>query len=59
MGEWIGWLWFAIGESHVSDRLPRPRASKNVIREEMLLQEGGDLFRLNITRARIKNNVQG
>jgi len=23
-GELIGWLWFAIGGSHVSDRLPRP-----------------------------------
>jgi len=20
-GEWIGWLWFAIGRPHVSDRL--------------------------------------
>jgi len=24
----IGWLWFAIGGSHVSDRLPRPRHQK-------------------------------
>jgi len=29
----IGWLWFAIGGSHMSDRLPRPHASEHVIRE--------------------------
>jgi len=29
----IGWLWFAIGGSRVSDRLPCPRASKHNIRE--------------------------
>lgn len=34
-GEVIVWLWFAIGQSHVSDKLPRPRASKHIIREEM------------------------
>jgi len=28
------WLWFAIGGSLVSDRLPRPHASKRIIREE-------------------------
>jgi len=27
-------MWSAIGGSHVSDRLPRPRASKHVIRDE-------------------------
>jgi len=27
-------LWFTIGGSHVSDRLPRPQASKHIIREE-------------------------
>jgi len=32
--ELIGWLWFAVGGSHVSDRLSRP----DVIRAEMLLQ---------------------
>jgi len=37
-GELIGWLWFAIGGSHVSDRLPRPHYQR---REEML-QEGGE-----------------
>jgi len=37
----IGWFWFAIGGSHVSDRLPRPLASEHIIREETL-QEGGD-----------------
>jgi len=26
-GELIGWLWFAIGGSHVSNGLPRPHAS--------------------------------
>jgi len=31
-------VWFAIGGSHVSDRLPRPRHQR---REEML-QEGGE-----------------
>jgi len=36
-GELIGW--FAIGGSVVSDRLPRPRASKHIIREEMTQQE--------------------
>jgi len=30
----IEWLWFAIGGSHVSDRLPRPHTSKHIIREE-------------------------
>jgi len=30
----VGWLWFAIGGSHVSVRLPRPHASKHIIREE-------------------------
>jgi len=30
--ELIGWLWFAIGRSHVSDRLSLSRASKCVIR---------------------------
>jgi len=35
LGELIRWLWFAIGGSHVSDRLkPRPHASKHIIREE-------------------------
>jgi len=24
VGNWIGWLWFAIGGSHVSDRLTHP-----------------------------------
>jgi len=30
--------------SHVSDRLSRSRAGKQVIREEMLLQEGGEVI---------------
>jgi len=30
----VGWLWFAIGRSHVSGRLSRPRASKRIMREE-------------------------
>ena len=38
-GELIGWLWFAIGGSHVSDRLPRPRHHG---REEM--KSKGELF---------------
>jgi len=42
----IGWLWFAIGGSHVSDRLPRPHGCKHIIREEMSLQEGRKLFKL-------------
>jgi len=43
--ELFGWLWFAIGRSHVSDRLPRPRGSKHVIRdvaargEDILIKE--------------------
>jgi len=28
-GELIGWLWFAIGWSHASDRLPRPRHQRS------------------------------
>jgi len=36
--ELIGWLWFAIGGSHVSDRLPRPQTSEHIIREEMSQQ---------------------
>jgi len=44
LGELIGWLWFAIGRSHVSDRLPRPHTNKHIIREEMSLQEGGEVF---------------
>jgi len=39
----IGWLWFAIGGSHVSDRLSHPRASNHINRVEMSLQEG-ELF---------------
>jgi len=39
-----GWLWFVIGGSHVSDRLSRPHASKHIIREEMSLQEGGEVI---------------
>jgi len=35
-------LWFAIGGSLVSDRLPRPHATKHIIREEMSLQVGGE-----------------
>lgn len=42
--ELTGWLWFAIGQSHVSDRLSRPCASKRVIGEEMLLQEGKEVI---------------
>jgi len=39
-GNWLDgcgllWLWWC----HVSDRLPRPHASKHVIREEMSLQD--------------------
>jgi len=43
-GEFNGWLWFAIGGSPVSDRLPRPHAGKHIIREEMSLQEGGEVI---------------
>jgi len=32
--------WFTIGQSHESDRLPRPYASKHVIRKETSLQDG-------------------
>jgi len=39
----IGWLWFAIGGSHVSDRLPRPHASNDVAREETSLQKEHEL----------------
>jgi len=38
-------LWFAIGQAHVSDRLPHPHTSKHVIiREEMLLKREEKLF---------------
>jgi len=33
---------FVIGRSHVSDRLSRPHTNKHVIREEEILQEGGE-----------------
>jgi len=46
----IGWLWFAIGGSRVSDRLPRPWASKHIIREEMSCKREGKLFWIKITR---------
>jgi len=32
----VGWLWFAIEEMSLSDRFFRPRASKHVIREEIV-----------------------
>jgi len=38
------WLWFAIGGSHVIDRLSRPHASKHIMREEMSLQEGREVI---------------
>jgi len=34
-------LWFVIGGSHVSGRLPRPHHQR---REEMALQEGGEVI---------------
>jgi len=34
--DWMtAWLWFPIGGSHVSDRLSRPHANIQVIREEL------------------------
>ena len=49
-GEIIGWLWFAIGGSHVSDRLLRPHGIKRIIREEMrwCCEREGKLFWLKI-----------
>jgi len=35
---------FAIGRSHVSDRLSHPLASKYIIREEMILRGGGEVI---------------
>jgi len=44
-GELTEWLWSAIGGAHLSDRLPRPHASKHIIhREERALQEEGEIF---------------
>jgi len=44
VGELIVWLWSAIGGSHVSDRLPRPHASRRFIGDEMSLQEGWEII---------------
>jgi len=33
--ELFGWLLFATGRAHSSDRLSRPHASKQVVREEV------------------------
>jgi len=33
--ELIGWLWLAIGGSHVSDRLSRPHGSKHHQRRDV------------------------
>jgi len=46
-------LWFAIGGSHVSDRLTRPHASEDIIREEKWCRCNRDrkLFLLKIMRA--------
>jgi len=40
--ELIGWLWFAIGGSHVSDRRPRPLMPVNKRWDEQ--QERGDII---------------
>ncbi len=38
--ELIGWLWFTVGRSHVTDRLlSSPWASKHAIREEISLKK--------------------
>jgi len=53
-GELIGWLWFAIGWFHVSDRLPRPPITKHIIREEKSCKMEGRLFWIKITRHEFK-----
>jgi len=52
-GELIGWLWFAIGRSHVTDRLSRPHSSKHIIRKEKRYRckEKGKIIVLKIMRA--------
>jgi len=42
----IEWLWFAIGRSHVSDRLSRPRIEE----ENCRCKKQGKLFWLKIMR---------